>query len=54
MNQSNYQEYSGKDVYDEQEIFVILVEGTDVGDVGHFPEGIYGIDDVSVPGEFSH
>jgi hypothetical protein len=26
--------------------------GTDVGDVGHFPEGIYGIDDVSVPGEF--
>jgi hypothetical protein len=22
--------------------------GTDVGDVGHFQEGIYGIDDVSV------
>jgi transposase InsO family protein len=46
----------GKDVYDEQEIFVILVLGMDAGDVGqvHFPEGIYGIDDVSVPVEFSH
>ena len=28
----------------------------DAGDVGqvHFPEGICGIDDVSVPEEFSH